>query len=40
MKFIVMGPVSLVLLARARVREGVARRAQRRATTDLAEQTA
>ncbi|GAA2965872.1 sulfate permease [Microbacterium schleiferi] len=38
MKFIIMGPVSLILLARIRVREAVAARAVRRATTELAKQ--
>jgi hypothetical protein len=35
MKFIIMGPVSLILLARIRVREEVAGRADRRATPEL-----
>ena len=38
MKFIIMGPVSLILLARVRVREAVTFHAQRRAATDLAKQ--
>ncbi len=40
MKFIIMGPVSLILLARIRVREAVAARVERRATTELAKQAA
>ena len=38
MKFIIMGPVSLILLARIRVREAVAARAERRASTELVKQ--
>ena len=38
MKFIIMGPVSLILLARTRVREAVAARAERRASIELVEQ--
>ncbi|MBL5973268.1 MAG: sulfate permease [Candidatus Leucobacter sulfamidivorax] len=40
MKFIIMGPASLILLARIRVHEAVASRAERRATTELAKQAA
>jgi hypothetical protein len=36
MKFIIMGPVSLILLARVRVRETVAARADRRASAEPA----
>lgn len=35
MKLMIMGPASLILLARVRVREGAAARAKRRATTEL-----
>ena len=38
MKFIIMGPISLILLARVRVREAVAARAQHRTTTELVKQ--
>ena len=38
MKFIIMGPVSLILLARIRVREAVAARAERRAMAKSVEQ--
>ncbi|MGO3248927.1 MAG: sulfate permease, partial [Agrococcus casei] len=38
MKFIIMGPVSLILLARVRVREAVAARAERQASTELVKQ--
>lgn len=38
MKFIIMGPVSLILLARVRVREAVAARAERGATAEPVEQ--
>ncbi len=38
MKFIIMGPISLILLGRIRVREAVAARAERRASTELVEQ--
>lgn len=38
MKFIIMGPISLALLARVRVREAAAARAERRASTKLVEQ--
>lgn len=40
MKFIITGPASLILLARIRVHEAVAARAERRATTELAKQAA
>ncbi len=40
MKFIIMGPVSLVLLARVRAREAVAARTHRRTTTDSVAQAA
>ena len=35
MKFIIMGPVSLIMLARIRIREAVDARAERRATSEL-----
>ena len=38
MKFIIMGPVSLILLGRARLREGAAVRAERRTMAESAEQ--
>ena len=38
MKFIIMGPVSLNLLGRARLREGAAVRAERRTMAESAEQ--
>ncbi len=40
MKFIIMGPVSLILLAGVRVREAVAARAEQRAMAELVEQKA
>lgn len=40
MKLIVMGPVSLILVARVRVREAAVARAERPATTALVKQTA
>lgn len=40
MKFIIMGPLSLILLARIRVRESVVTRAEQRATTELTKQSA
>ena len=38
MKFIIMGPISLILLARMRGREAVVARAERRASTELVKQ--
>lgn len=38
MKFVIMGPVSMILLAHIRVREAAAARAERRATTALIKQ--
>lgn len=38
MKFIIMGPISVILLARVRAREAVAARVERRASTELVEQ--
>lgn len=38
MKFVIMGPVSLILLGRARLREGAAVRAERRTMAESAEQ--
>lgn len=37
MKFIVMGPVSLILLIRARTQEAIARHRDRQATRDRSE---
>ena len=40
MKFIIMGPVSLILLARVRVRAAVAARTHRRMATESVTQAA